>query len=216
MKRELVRVGDEVGERMALLGEVARGSGRARRAPSVEQEGGGDAEREADRERRERALGEVRAPLDGGDRRGPRSGRTPGPTTIAPMIRISWSVRIPTAAISIASAMKARKLAESSMFSEVRDSTSSQTTASEGRPVGRLLGAHGRDWRSASRCPRSRSSPRGRRRARAGRRRSRWRPRGRRRRGSRRPRGAARRARDRSGCRPRACCSSSSSACSAW
>ena len=49
-------------------------------------------------------------------------------------------MKMPTAAISIASTMKARKLAESSMFSEVRASTSSQTTASEGSPAGRLLG----------------------------------------------------------------------------
>ena len=70
----------------------------------------------------------------------PAIGPNSGPTTIAPMIRISWSVRMPTAAISIASAMKARKLADSSTFSEVRDSTSSQTTASDGQPDRGLLG----------------------------------------------------------------------------
>ena len=45
--------------------------------------------------------------------------------------------------------MKARKLAESSTFSEVRDSTSSQTTASPGRPCGGLLGRWRRPLRSA-------------------------------------------------------------------
>ena len=64
----------------------------------------------------------------------PANGPNSGPTTIAPMIRMIWSVRIPTAAISVATTMKARKLPESSTFSEVRDSTSSQTTASVGRP----------------------------------------------------------------------------------
>ena len=44
-------------------------------------------------------------------------------------------MRMPTIAISIASAMNARKLADSSTFSEVRASTSSQTTASEGSPA---------------------------------------------------------------------------------
>ena len=64
----------------------------------------------------------------------PAMGPNSGPTIIAPMTRISWSVRIPTIAISIASTMKARKLPESSTFSEVLVSTSSQTTASEGSP----------------------------------------------------------------------------------
>ena len=101
--------------------------------------------------------------------------------------------------------MKARKIAESSMFSEVRASTSSQTTASPGSALARRALPRWPRPRSPSRSPRSRSSPPCRRRARAGRRRSRWRPRGRRRRGSRRPRACARRARGRSGCRPRAC-----------
>ena len=42
---------------------------------------------------------------------------------------------IPTEAIRQASTMNSRKLAESSVFSEVRASTSSQTTASEGMPL---------------------------------------------------------------------------------
>ena len=61
------------------------------------------------------------------------------------------------------------------------------------RARGGLLGAVGAASRSASRSPRARSSPRGARRAPSGRRSSRWRPRGRRRRGSRRPRACARR-----------------------
>jgi hypothetical protein len=51
------------------------------------------------------------------------------------MIRIGESSRTPTEAIRQASTMKSRKLTESSVFSEVRDSTSSQTTASEGAPA---------------------------------------------------------------------------------
>ena len=65
----------------------------------------------------------------------PAIGPNSGPTIIAPMIRITWSVRMPTAAISIARVMNARKLAESSMFSDVRASTSSQITASDGMPT---------------------------------------------------------------------------------
>ena len=53
-------------------------------------------------------------------------------------------MRIPTAAISIARIMKARKLAESSMFSDVRDSTSSQTTASVGSPSAAFSASSGR------------------------------------------------------------------------
>src|ERR1044072_8694945 len=64
----------------------------------------------------------------------PASGPNSGPTTIAPTIRIGEPVKIPTEAIKQARAMKARKVAESSMLSEVRGSTSSQTTASEGAP----------------------------------------------------------------------------------
>jgi hypothetical protein len=51
------------------------------------------------------------------------------------MIRIGESRIRPTDAISIASTMNARKLIDSSVFSEVRDSTSSHTTASDGRPA---------------------------------------------------------------------------------
>ncbi len=64
----------------------------------------------------------------------PASGPNSGPTTIAPTIRIGWSSTMPTAAICIAMTMKSRKLSESSVFSEVRDSTSSHTTASDGSP----------------------------------------------------------------------------------
>ena len=53
---------------------------------------------------------------------------------MAPTIRIGWSSRMPTAPICIASTMNATKLIESSVFSLVRCSTSSQTTASDGRP----------------------------------------------------------------------------------
>lgn len=72
----------------------------------------------------------------------PAIGPNSGPTTIAPMIRISWSVSMPTAAIIIASTMKARKLADISMFCEVRASTSSQTTASDGRPLAAFSARH--------------------------------------------------------------------------
>ena len=64
----------------------------------------------------------------------PASGPNSGPTTMAPTIRIGWSSRMPTAPICMASTMNATKLIESSVFSLVRCSTSSQTTASEGRP----------------------------------------------------------------------------------
>ena len=64
----------------------------------------------------------------------PASGPNSGPTTIAPMIRISESVRIPTAAISVARTMNATKEPESSADSDVRSSTSSHTTASAGAP----------------------------------------------------------------------------------
>ena len=64
----------------------------------------------------------------------PASGPNSGPTTMAPTIRIGWSKRMPTAAICIAITMNATKLKESSVSSLVRCSTSSQTTASEGRP----------------------------------------------------------------------------------
>ena len=88
------------------------------------------------------------------------------------------------------------------------------------RVAGAALGGAARPRRrpprSPSRCARSRSSPRCRRRARAGRRRSRSRPRARRRRGSRRPPACARRARGRSRCRPTCECSSRSRTCSDW
>ena len=51
------------------------------------------------------------------------------------MIRMIESVTIPTAAIIVARVMKARKLPESTALSDVRASTSSQTTASAGEPA---------------------------------------------------------------------------------
>ncbi len=51
------------------------------------------------------------------------------------MIRICESWRIPSAAIIVASTMKARKLNDSSALSEVWNSTVSQTTASAGEPT---------------------------------------------------------------------------------
>ncbi len=69
-----------------------------------------------------------------------------------------------------------------------------------------LLEVRGRRRDLASRSPRSRSSPPRRCRARAGRRSRRSRPRARRRRGARRPRAAWRRVPDRRGCRPSPCC----------
>ena len=65
----------------------------------------------------------------------PAIGPNSGPTTIAPMIRIGESSITPTDAIRHARTMNARKLADISMFSEVRDSTSSQITASVGLPT---------------------------------------------------------------------------------
>ena len=101
-------------------------------------------DREAHAERGERAAREVRAPLDERDAEAGERARTPGPTTIAPTIRIGWSSRMPTAAICIASTMNATKLIDSSVFSLVRCSTSSQTTASEGRPGAAFSAAVGR------------------------------------------------------------------------
>ena len=65
----------------------------------------------------------------------PARGPNSGPTTIAPMIRISESSMIPSAAIMVARSMKARKLTESSALSDVCCSTVSQTTASAGEPT---------------------------------------------------------------------------------
>ena len=62
---------------------------------------------------------------------------------MAPTIRIGWSSRIPTAAICMASTMNATNPSDSSVFSLVRGSTSSQTTASEGRPGAAFSAAHG-------------------------------------------------------------------------
>ncbi len=62
--------------------------------------------------------------------RGPNS----GPTTIAPTIRMGESITMPTTAICIAATMNATKLTESSVSSDVRASTSSHMTASEGSP----------------------------------------------------------------------------------
>ena len=62
------------------------------------------------------------------------SGPNSGPSTIAPTIRIGVSRKIPTAAISVESVMKIRKLAVSSVDSDVSSSTSSHTTAFAGSP----------------------------------------------------------------------------------
>ncbi len=62
------------------------------------------------------------------------SGPNSGPTTIAPTIRIGESVMTPTPPISIAITMNARNENDSSVSSDVRLSTCSQTTASEGAP----------------------------------------------------------------------------------
>src|SRR5881394_2711465 len=77
----------------------------------------------------------------------PASGPNSGPTTIAPTIRIGWPSITPAEAIRHAITMQARKLAFSSMFSEVRASTSSQTTESPGEPLA------ARSARSASGSP---------------------------------------------------------------
>ena len=65
----------------------------------------------------------------------PASGPNSGPTTIAPTIRIGEPRKIPTEAIRQARAMKTRNMPPSSVLSEVRASTSSQITASEGAPL---------------------------------------------------------------------------------
>ena len=62
------------------------------------------------------------------------SGPNSGPRTMAPTIRIGSSSTIPTAAICIAATMNSTKLKDSSVCSDVRASTSSHTTASDGRP----------------------------------------------------------------------------------
>ena len=64
----------------------------------------------------------------------PAIGPNSGPTTIAPTMRISESRKMPTAASIAARTMKSRKTPDSSTFSLVRCSTSSQTTASDGAP----------------------------------------------------------------------------------
>lgn len=64
----------------------------------------------------------------------PAIGPNSGPTTMDPTTRTGLSVMIPTDASTIAMVTKARNLTESSALSEVRFSTSSQTTASDGCP----------------------------------------------------------------------------------
>ena len=93
-----------------------------------------DAGRESRRRGRRTSAGRGPSAAGRAPRTARRAGRTPGPTTMAPTIRIGWSSRMPTAPICMASTMNATKLIESSVFSLVRCSTSSQTTASEGRP----------------------------------------------------------------------------------
>jgi len=62
------------------------------------------------------------------------SGPKSGPTTMAPTMRIGWSLTTPTAAIIVATAMKTRKVAVSRTSSPARASTSCQTTASSSPP----------------------------------------------------------------------------------
>ena len=62
------------------------------------------------------------------------SGPNSGPRTIAPMIRIGVSRKIPTAAISVDRTMKIMKLAVRVVDSEASSSTCSQTTAFAGSP----------------------------------------------------------------------------------
>jgi hypothetical protein len=57
---------------------------------------------------------------------------------------IGLSSRIPTAAISAASTMKTTNAPDSDAVSDVRSVTSSQMTASDGAPLGHLLGHVGR------------------------------------------------------------------------
>ena len=105
-----------------------------------------------DSERDQRAPGEVAAALHESHADSPASGPNSGPTTIAPTMRIGWSSRIPTAAISIASTMKATKLNYSSVLLGPALSTSSQTTASAGKAGRGLLGLATR--RPRARCRR--------------------------------------------------------------
>ena len=63
---ELFRLGDELGERVVVAVEVG-GDQAGRLADQGEEEGGGDPDREADRERRQRAQGDAEAALDGRD-----------------------------------------------------------------------------------------------------------------------------------------------------
>ncbi len=74
----------------------------------------------------------------------PAIGPNSGPTIIAPMIRIGESRKMPTEAIRQASAKNARNTPLSSMFSEVRDSTSSQIDGVPRAALGGLLRRGGR------------------------------------------------------------------------
>ena len=135
----------------------------------------------------------------------PARGPNSGPTTIAPMIRISWSVRIPTAAIIVADDHEREEAARQlDVLGGARLDLLPDHRVRRQAPR-RLLGRGRRPRRSGSRCPPSRSTPPCRSPARGDRTRSRWRPRGRRRPGSRRPPGAGPPARGRSGCTPTAC-----------
>ena len=94
-----------------------------------EQEGRGDPDREADRERRRASAWRRPGGAGPAATQRPAIGPNSGPTTIAPTIRIGESSRIPTDAIRQASSHEERgSCADSSVFSEVRGSTSSQTT----------------------------------------------------------------------------------------
>ena len=83
-----------------------------------EREGGSDPDGKTDGERAQRAPASSRRRWTSATHR-PARGPNSGPTTIAPMIRIDESWRMPRAAIIVASTMKVRKLIESSALSDV-------------------------------------------------------------------------------------------------
>ena len=100
---------------------------------SAKQEGGGDPDREPDRQRQQRAPGDVATALD---ERDAEPGDRPelGPDDHRADDQDRRVEEDPDRAIRHASDHEGEEDAESSMFSEVRASTSSQTTASPGRP----------------------------------------------------------------------------------
>jgi hypothetical protein len=82
----------------------------------------------------------------------PAMGPNSGPTTIAPTMRIGEFRKMPTAAMSAASSMKAMNDQVSSASSDVRSTTSSQTTASAGEPSARCTARSiaSESWKSTS------------------------------------------------------------------